>query len=71
MTSRRKSRKRKRKQRRKPDPAALLSSLAAALNACDRVGLHVKLRHGIVFTDAGFVLVIKDRWVARLLKNLK
>jgi hypothetical protein len=65
--TRRKSSKRKRK----PDPASLLSSLAASLNACDRAGLRVKLRHGIVFTDAGFVLVIKDKWAVRLLKKLR
>jgi len=50
-------------------PALLLGDLARALNACDRAGLDVKLKHGIVFTDAGFVLAIKDRWAARLLKN--
>ena len=57
--------------KRKPDPTCLLGDLARALNACDRAGLNVKLKHGIVFTDAGYVLVIKDKWAARLLKKLK
>jgi hypothetical protein len=55
--------------KRKPDPASLLRDLARTLNACDRAGLNVKLKHGIVFTDAGYVLVIKDKWAARLLKK--
>ena len=57
--------------KRKPDPASLLRDLARALNACDRAGLNVKLKHGIVFTDAGYVLAIKDKWAARLLKKPK
>lgn len=65
------TRKHRRKQARKPDPAALLDRLAAALNACDRAGLDVKLKHGIVIAKAGYVLPINDKWAARLLRKLK
>lgn len=47
----------------------LLHDLAAALNACERAGLNPKLKHGIVFSDAGYVLPLKDRWVSRSLKR--
>jgi hypothetical protein len=47
-------------------PAALLGSLAAALNACDDGKMAVKLRHGSVFTRQGYVLRLEDdRWAAR------
>ncbi len=49
------------------DVRALLDALAAALNACDRAGLRVKLKHGIVFTTAGYVLPTGDEWAARTL----
>jgi hypothetical protein len=49
----------------------LLHDLASALNACEKAGLNVKLRHGIVFSDAGYVLPVKDRWVSRTLKQLR
>lgn len=55
--------------RHQPDPAALLAALAAALQRCEKAGLRPKLKHGIVYTEAGFVLVIKDRWVARVLRK--
>ena len=58
-----------RKRKRQPDPAALLDSLASALNRCERAGLNVKLRHGVVFTDAGFVLPVRDKWAARMLRK--
>jgi hypothetical protein len=45
----------------------LLHDLAVALNACEKAGIHPKLKHGIVFTDAGYVMVVKDRWVSRRL----
>jgi hypothetical protein len=57
------SKKKKRNQR------LLLKNLADALNACDRAGLRPRLKHGIVFTDVGYVLVIKDRWAARALRK--
>lgn len=58
---------RSRKARR--DPARLLSRLAAAMNACENAGLHVKLRHGAVLTTAGYVLETGDHeWGARTLR---
>ena len=69
MTSRGKKRKAKRK--RQPDPESLLAALATALQRCEKAGLRPKLRHGIVCTDAGYVLVIRDRWVARLLRKAR
>ncbi len=54
---------------RKPDPESLLAGVATALQRCEKAGLRPKLKHGIVWTDAGFVLVIKDRWVARMLRK--
>jgi hypothetical protein len=61
----------RKKRKRKPDPAALLDSLAAALNRCERAGLSPELRHGVVLTHAGYVLPIKDKWAARPLKKHK
>lgn len=47
-------------------PEALLSALAAALNACDEAGIGTRLRHGIVYTSRGYVLPLKDGiWGAR------
>ena len=46
---------------------ALLQAVADALNACDRAGIGVKLRHGIVMTHAGYVLPGTRGWVARTL----
>lgn len=40
------------------DAEALLSALAAALNACDRAGFAVKLAHGAVITDVGYILPV-------------
>jgi hypothetical protein len=51
--------------------ALLLHDLASALNACEKNNIHVKLRHGIIFSDAGYVLPVKDRWVARTLRQLR
>ena len=61
--------KRKATRKRQPDPATLLAGLAAALQRCEKAGLHPKLKHGIVWTEAGFVLVIGDKWVARVLRK--
>ena len=58
------SKKKKRKQ------SLLLHDLACAINACEKAGLNLKLKHGIVFTNIGFVLPVKDRWQVRLLKKL-
>lgn len=50
----------------KPDPAPLLSALAAALAACDEAGLKVRLRHGgIIANRDGYVVRSGDGWVAR------
>ena len=52
----------------RPDPAALLSSVAAALTACEQAGIKVRLRHGAVMTREGYVLPLGDgRWRARTL----
>lgn len=51
-----------------PEAAALLEDLAAALNAAQDAGLEVRLKHGVVFTRAGYVLPLAgDRWCARTL----
>jgi hypothetical protein len=47
----------------------LLRDLAVALNACEKAGIRPKLKHGIVFTDAGYVMPVKDKWVSRSLKR--
>lgn len=47
----------------------LLHDLAVALNACEKAGIRPKLKHGIVFTDAGYVMPVGDRWVSRKLKS--
>jgi hypothetical protein len=52
------------------DPVVTLLVLARCLNELEKAGLRPRLKHGIVFTDAGYVLDIKDRWVARPLKKL-
>jgi len=50
------------------DTAALLQGLADALNRCAEAGLRVKLKHGAVYSRAGYVLPVDDeRWVARTL----
>ena len=51
-----------------PDAHALLSSVAAALTACEAAGIPVKLKHGAVMTDVGYVLPLGDgQWGARTL----
>lgn len=65
------SRKKRKRSPREPDLAAALASLAAALNRCERAGLHPDLRHGIAITEAGYVLPIKDKWAARPLKKYR
>ena len=48
------------------DAARLLSSLAAALTACDEAGLKVRLRHGgIIETRRGYVVRAPGAWAAR------
>ena len=49
--------------------AALLTALAAALNACETAGLRVKPWHGgALRTPGGYVLRLEDdQWMARTL----
>jgi hypothetical protein len=48
--------------------AALLTGLAAALNACEVAGLRVKPWHGALRTPGGYVLQLEDaQWAARTL----
>lgn len=51
------------------DPVLALLVMARLLNDLERH--HPKLKHGIIFTDIGYVLEIKDKWVARPLKGGK
>lgn len=51
-----------------PDPAKLLQAVADALTDCARAGLKVKLKHGAVYTRAGYVLPARDGYVARSLE---
>jgi hypothetical protein len=58
----------RKKNKNKRDKRLLLSNLAQILDACEQAGIKPKLKHGIVFTEVGYVLPIGDRWVARSLK---
>ncbi len=62
--------KRKAKKRQKQqDPVILLLAMARVLNECEKAGIRPKLKHGIVFTDAGYVLPLRQgKWAARPLK---
>ena len=51
-----------------PDPPALLKAVADSLTACAEAGLKVKLKHGAVYTPAGYVLPARGGWVARTLE---
>ena len=53
------------------DPVVLLLALSKLLNDCEKAGIRPKLKHGIIFTDAGYVLPLEDRWAARPLKGSK
>lgn len=56
-------------------PAALLTTLADAMNACADAGLDLRLRHGVVMAASkkggGYILPLPvgdgDRWTARTL----
>jgi hypothetical protein len=41
-----------------PDAASLLAAVAAALNACESAGIDLKLAHGAVITEAGYVFAL-------------
>lgn len=43
---------------RTPDAASLLGAVATALNACESAGIGVKLAHGSVITEAGYVFPV-------------
>lgn len=45
----------------------LLDTIAHALTQLDQLGVKVKLKHGVVYTDVGYVLPIHEGWVARTL----
>ena len=52
------------------DPAALLASVADALNALENAGITVDLAGGAVMTDRGYVMAVGDsrlggKWQAR------
>jgi hypothetical protein len=49
----------------RPDAEALLGAVADALNACQSAGMDVKLKHGAVMTQLGYVLPIGNGWAAR------
>jgi len=52
------------------DPVVILLVLAKALNEAEKAGLRPRLKHGIIFTDAGYVLpVSNDKWAARPLRK--
>lgn len=51
------------------DPVVLLMVMARALNQCEKAGINPRMKHGIICTDAGYVLDLKDKWVARPLKG--
>lgn len=42
----------------RPDAAVLLSAVAEALNACEHAGITVRLAHGAVIADAGYVFAV-------------
>lgn len=49
-----------------PDAGPLLSSVAAALTACEKAGIAVKFKHGAVWTEHGYVFQVGERtWAAR------
>jgi hypothetical protein len=64
------SKSRKRARKFSEDPATILAAMAYILNAAEKAGLNPKMKHGIIWTDAGYVLPAKgDKWAARPLKK--
>lgn len=41
-----------------PGAASLLAAVADALNACEHAGITVKLAHGAVITESGYVFAV-------------
>ena len=60
----------RKKKKTPPDPVILLHVIARMLSECERAGIHPRLKNGIVYTDIGYVLDIRDgKWAARPLKK--
>lgn len=70
MKSTRNTRRSQKGSKKPEDPVILLLTLARLLNECEKCGIRPKMKHGIVFTDAGYVLPAKEgKWAARPLKK--
>jgi hypothetical protein len=51
-----------------PDASRLLSLVADALTACESAGITVKLKHGAVWTEHGYVFKVGEKlWEPRTL----
>jgi hypothetical protein len=61
---------RKRRRSKPEDPVILLLALARLLTECEKAGIRPKLKHGILWTNAGYVLPVNNKWAARPLKKL-
>lgn len=44
-----------------------LTNLAKALDECHKNKIQIKLRHGIIMSDYGYVLPFKRHWMVRML----
>ena len=54
------------------DPVIFLLAMAHMLTECEKAGINPKLKHGIIYTDLGYVIPIRDgHWAARPLKRAK
>jgi hypothetical protein len=63
--------KRSKKFRKKTKTAEIcLKNVAKALDECGKHNVKIKLRHGIVVSDYGYVLPFKRRWMVRMLVDL-
>jgi len=47
-----------------------LLKLAKALDECNKHNVQIKLKHGVVCSDYGYVLPFKRHWVVRMLVDL-
>jgi hypothetical protein len=56
--------------RKSEESEILLRKLAKVLDECSKHKVKIKLRHGIVMSDYGYVLPFKRRWVVRMLVDL-
>jgi hypothetical protein len=60
--------KQRKKFRKKIKTAELcLINVAKALDECNKHKVEIKLRHGIVMSDYGYVLPFKRRWMVRMM----